>query len=167
MQIILLKSVPHVGKTGDIVVVKDGFARNYLLPQKLALRATRENKAFFESKKVEIELENQTSKIEALAVLGQLDNLVISLIRQAGEDGRLFGSVAARDITNALKEKNVEINRSVVFLESPIKNLGMFPVKLNLHADVVGVINVIVARTEGEALELEANFLKSKNVEAA
>jgi large subunit ribosomal protein L9 len=151
MEIILLEHVEKLGKMGDIVNVKNGFARNYLLPQNKALRATDANKAVYEKQKAELEAHNKALFEEASKKAEALQGFSAVLIRQAAETGQLYGSVTIRDIAAAIKEAGFDVERRCVYLEKPIKDLGVYEVKLNLHPEVSQKILVNVARTEDEA----------------
>jgi large subunit ribosomal protein L9 len=153
MEVILLESVRKLGSVGTKVRVKDGYGRNFLIPRKKALRATKENIAFFEDKKSQIEQENNVKKEAAQTVAVNLNDLAISLIRQAAEDGRLFGSVTSREVELALKDKGFEVERSLIVLNTPIKTIGIHKININLHPDVPVSIRVNVARTDAEAIE--------------
>ena len=151
MEIILLEHVEKLGKMGDKVNVKNGYARNYLLPAKKALRATEANVAFYEKKKAELEAHNKALFEEANKKSESLKGFSAVLIRQAAETGQLYGSVTIRDIAAAIKEAGFDVERRCVFLEKPIKDLGIYQVKLNLHPEVSQTILVNVARTDDEA----------------
>jgi len=151
MEIILLEHVEKLGKMGDIVNVKSGYARNYLLPQNKALRATDANKAVFEKQKAELEAHNKALFDDASKKAEALSGFSAVLIRQAAETGQLYGSVTIRDIAAAVKEAGFDIERRCVYLEKPIKDLGVYEVKLNLHPEVSQSILVNVARTDDEA----------------
>lgn len=151
MEVILLERVGKLGQMGDVVRVKDGFARNFLLPRGKALRATAENKSRFESMKAELQARNAELKGQADTVAAKLNGKTITVIRQASESGQLFGSVSTRDIAVLLKTGGAEVNRSQVALNAPIKAIGQYKVPLALHPEVESVITVIVARSEGEA----------------
>ena len=151
MEIILLEHVEKLGKMGDIVNVKSGYARNYLLPQNNALRATDANKAVFEKQKAELEAHNKALFDDASKKAEALSGFSAVLIRQAAETGQLYGSVTIRDIAAAVKEAGFDIERRCVYLEKPIKDLGVYEVKLNLHPEVSQSILVNVARTDDEA----------------
>lgn len=151
MEIILLEHVDKLGKMGDKVTVKNGYARNYLLPAKKALRATEANIAFYEKKKAELEAHNKALLEEASKKAEALKGFSAVLIRQAAETGQLYGSVTIRDIAAAIKDAGFEVERRSVFLEKPIKDLGVYQVKLNLHPEVAQTILVNVARTDDEA----------------
>lgn len=154
MQVILVEQVPNLGKVGDIVNVKDGFGRNFLLPKGKALRATNENKKYFESKRQEIEQQNADKQKEASAIAKKFEKYSLILIRQASDDGRLFGSVTSRDIAKEINaDKGSELERGHIILPSTIKNTGIFPVKIQLHPEVVVDITINIARTEDEAKE--------------
>ena len=151
MQVILLERIEKLGQMGDIVKVKPGYARNYLLPQKKALRATNENLKVFEGQRAELEADNLKRRSEAEAVAGKLDGLSVMLIRQAGEGGQLYGSVTARDMAQALDQSGVKVERSQVQLDKVIKVLGLHPVRVRLHPEVAVTITANVARSEEEA----------------
>ncbi len=151
MQVILLERIEKLGQMGDVVKVKPGYARNYLLPKKKAMRATDANLKVFESQRSQLETDNLERRSEAEAVAGKLDGLSIALIRQAGEGGQLYGSVTARDMAQALGKDGVKVERSQVQLDKVIKVLGLHPVRLRLHPEVSVTITVNVARSEEEA----------------
>jgi len=151
MQVILLERVEKLGQIGDTVNVKPGFARNYLLPRNKALRATNANKKIFEAQRATLEADNQKRSDESKSVAEKLDGLTISLIRQAGEAGHLFGSVNARDIAASVTAEGFTITRGQVDLTEPVKNLGLFEVVIKLHPEVSATITVNVARSEEEA----------------
>ncbi|MCB1651341.1 MAG: 50S ribosomal protein L9 [Alphaproteobacteria bacterium] len=151
-QVILLERVEKLGQMGDVVSVKPGYARNYLLPQKKALRASKSNIAYFEAQKKTLEAENDKRKAEAQKVAKKLEGLKIALIRQASESGQLFGSVNARDIALAAADaSNIEIARNMVALNQNFKTIGLFPVDIALHPEVKVAITVNIARTNEEA----------------
>ena len=151
MEIILLERVAKLGQMGEIVRVKDGFARNYLLPKGKALRATDANRAKFEDQRVELEARNLERKSEAEAVGKKLDGYTFEVIRSAGETGQLYGSVSARDIAEALNEGGFQVARAQVALEQPIKTIGMASVTLSLHAEVDVTVVANIARSPDEA----------------
>jgi len=151
MEIILLERVEKLGQMGDVVTVKDGFARNYLLPKKKALRASASNRKDFETRRVDLEAQNLTQKSEAEAVAEKMDGVYCSLIRQASEGGQLYGSVSARDIADAATEAGYSITRNQVNLDRAIKMLGIHPIRVQLHAEVSVTININTARTADEA----------------
>jgi large subunit ribosomal protein L9 len=151
MDVILLERVGKLGQMGDVVRVKDGFARNFLLPRGKALRATADNKARFEEMKAELQAKNLERKGGAEKVAASLDGKTIVVIRQASEAGTLFGSVSPRDIASLLNADGAEVNRSQVSLNAPIKTIGKYTVPLALHPEVETNITVIVARSAGEA----------------
>jgi len=153
MDIILLERVPNLGQMGDIVSVKPGFARNFLLPRKKALRATEANKKAFEERRKDIEAANLERRKEAEAVAGKMEGARVSLIRQAGESGQLYGSVRSHDIVDSLKEQGFTVERGQVVLAAPIKTLGLFDVTLQLHPEVAISVKANVARSEHEAEE--------------
>jgi large subunit ribosomal protein L9 len=151
MEVILLEHVEKLGKMGDKVSVKNGYARNYLLPQKKALRATEANMAYFEAQKAALELHNQELLGKAAELAGALNGFSAVLVRQAAETGQLYGSVTIRDIASAIKEAGFDVARRYIYLEKPIKDLGIYQVKLNLHPEVSQTILVNVARSSEEA----------------
>ena len=158
MKVILLERVERLGALGDIVTVKDGFARNFLLPRSKALRANAANMKVFEGQRVDIENRNAKAR-EAAAKAGEaLDGSSYVMIRQAGETGQLYGSVSGRDVADAVNAEGGKIDRSMVVLDKPIKTLGFHPVKVRLHAEVILTVNINIARSADEAwLRLIAN----------
>ena len=151
MQVMLLERIENLGQMGDIVKVKPGYARNYLLPNRKALRATDENLKVFESQRARLEADNLERRVEAESVAGKLDGLSIVLIRQAGEGGQLYGSVTARDMAQALDQAGVKVERVQIRLDKVIKVLGLHPVRIRLHPEVAVTITANVARSEEEA----------------
>jgi large subunit ribosomal protein L9 len=151
MEVILLERVAHVGQMGDVVKVKPGFARNFLLPQKKALRATEANRKYFDGKRKELEAGNLHRKQEADAVAEQMKNFSVTLVRQASESLHLYGSVSARDVAESVIAAGVKIERRQVELPKPIKTLGRHMVEVHLHPEVVVNIAVLVARSTEEA----------------
>ena len=135
---------------GDTVKVKPGFARNYLLPQKKALRATKANMARFEAERANLEVANVKRRDEAAGVAKTMDGLTLLVIRQAGEGGMLYGSVSGRDVADAIKEAGFTIERRHVALDTPIKSLGIYQVRVALHAEVAVTVTVNVARSQDE-----------------
>ena len=160
MKVILLEHVDKLGRMGDQVSVKNGYARNYLLPTKKALRATEANVAYFEKQKAQLEAHNKALFDKASEVAESLKGFSATLIRQAAETGQLYGSVTIRDIAALIKAAGYEIERRQVFLENAIKDLGVYEVKLNLHPEVSQTILVNVARTDEEAKKLAKAFTK-------
>jgi len=151
MEIILLERIEKLGQMGDVVKVKPGFARNFLLPRKKALRATEENKRQFESRRGQLEAESLKLRSEAEKAAAKMEGLDVVLVRQAGEAGQLYGSVNARDIAAAVTEAGFTINRRQVRLSKPIKALGLYGVHVDLHPEVAVGVNANVARSEEEA----------------
>lgn len=151
MDVILLERVAKLGQMGDVVKVKDGFARNFLLPQGKALRANDANKARFESDRTQLEARNLERRGEAQQVADKLDGKSFVVVRAAGETGQLYGSVAARDIVAILEEEGFSIGRSQVELRTPIKSIGIHEVIISLHAEVEVKVELNVARTADEA----------------
>ena len=154
MEVILLERVAKLGQMGEVVRVKDGFARNYLLPKGKALRATKENRSRFEKMKVELEARNLEQKSEAEKIAKKLNGQSFTVLRQAAEGGQLYGSVSPRDLATLVSEKGFALNRSQVALNTPIKTIGMHKVPVSLHPEVEVTINVTVARSADEAERL-------------
>ncbi len=151
MEVILLERIGRLGYMGDTVSVKPGYARNFLLPQKKALRATPSNVAYFETQKVKLQAENATRKGEAETLAKKVDGLKIVVIRTAGEAGHLYGSVSARDIADAVTAAGYTITRDMVAMHHPIKTIGLFDEVVHLHPEVEVTIKVNVARSDAEA----------------
>jgi len=151
MEVILLERVSKLGQIGDTVKVKDGFARNFLLPNGKALRATEANKKKFEGMKAQIEAQNLERKSEAEAVAKKVDGKSVILVRQAGETGQLYGSVSTRDIADALTKQGTTVERRQIVLNAPIKVIGLHVLPVALHPEVEVKITVNVARTPDEA----------------
>jgi len=151
MQVILLERVEKLGQMGDLVNVKPGYARNFLLPQKKAMRASEENVKFFDAQKAQLEAANLKAKDEAEAVAAKLDGLKVAIIRQAGDMGQLYGSVSTRDIAAAVTEAGFTISRNQVILDRAIKNIGLDDVVIKLHPEVSVTVVANIARTEEEA----------------
>jgi len=151
MEIILLERIEKLGHMGDIVRVKDGYARNFLLPQKKALRATKENKSRFEADKEALQKVNDDKRTQAEQISEKVNGKTFILIRQAGDTMQLFGSVTARDIANTIAENGALIKRQQVRLDQPIKTLGIHSVQLTLHPEVIVTVKVNVARSIEEA----------------
>ncbi|MCY4250173.1 MAG: 50S ribosomal protein L9 [Rhodobacteraceae bacterium] len=151
MELILLEKVNNLGLMGDLVRVKPGYARNYLLPQKKALKNTEENRKYFEEKRVEIEARNLELKNEAEAVSEKINGETFIIIRSASETGSLYGSVSKRDIATVAAESGLSIDRKQVELDRPFKEIGIYQVKVNLHPEVETSIYINIARTVDEA----------------
>ena len=154
MQVILLERVEKLGQMGDEVKVKDGFARNFLLPKKKALRATKANREYFQTQKAQLEAHNLERKKEAEAVAKKLEGKSFVLLRQAGDRGQLYGSVSPRDIADVVTEGGFTITRTQVPLDKAIKTIGVFPIDVVLHPEVRVHVSMTVARTEEEAERL-------------
>lgn len=166
MEIILLEHIAKLGKMGDKVNVKNGYARNYLLPQKKALRATEANIAYFEKQRADLEAHNKALFDDANKKAQELKGFSAILIRQAAETGQLYGSVTIRDIAAAINESGVSLERRFVTLDKPIKYLGIYPVVLNLHPEVSQTILVNVARSQDEAKK-QAKAYSNEKTETA
>ena len=151
MEVILLERIEKLGQMGDVVKVKDGYARNFLLPLKKALRATDENKRKFENKRAQLEADNLALRQEAEGVATKLDGLRVVVVRQAGDGGQLYGSVNARDIAQAVTDAGFTVTRQQVGLQNPIKEIGLHEVRIALHPEVAVKVTVNVARSPEEA----------------
>ena len=151
MEVILLERVEKLGKIGDIVTVKNGFARNFLLPRKKALRSNAANLKVFEGQKAQIIAENDTRRTTAEADAKGVEGKSVTLIRQASNTGQLYGSVAVRDIAEALAADGAKVGKQHVVLDRPIKAIGVYDVKVTLHAEVIVMVKVNVARSPEEA----------------
>ena len=154
MEVILLERVGKLGQMGDVVRVKDGFARNFLLPKGKALRATEENRSRFENMKVDLEARNLEQKGEAEKVGQKLDGQNFSVLRQAAEGGQLYGSVSPRDLADLVSEQGFAITRAQIALNTPIKTIGLHKVPISLHPEIEVTINVAVARNADEAARI-------------
>jgi large subunit ribosomal protein L9 len=155
MEVILLERVPRLGQMGDVVRVREGFARNFLLPRGKALRATQENRTRFETMKSELEARSLTLKSEAGQVAAKLDGKSLTVLRQASEAGQLFGSVSPRDLVGLLASAGYNVNRNQIALNTPIKTIGRHKVQMLLHPEIETSITVIVARNNEEAARIE------------
>lgn len=151
VQVILMERIEKLGQMGDVVAVKPGFARNYLLPQGKAVRASETNLKEFEAKRAQLEAENLEKKKEADRVATDLEGLGVVIIRAASETGQLYGSVNARDISAAITEAGVTIARTQVLMEKPVKTLGIFDFRVKLHPEVIVAVKVNVAQSQEEA----------------
>ncbi len=151
MQVILLQRIGRLGQMGDVVNVKDGYARNFLLPQNKALRATEDNLARFETQRAQLEANNLEQKAEAEAVATKLDGKVFTAIRSAGDTGQLYGSVSTRDIADAITAGGFTVDRRQIVLDRPIKTLGLHDIRAQLHPEVIVKVMLNVARSDEEA----------------
>jgi len=167
MDVILLQRIESLGQMGDVVKVKPGYARNYLLPEKKALRATKANREYFDKQRAQLEANNLKAKGEAEAVATKMgDTFSVVIIRSAGESGQLYGSVATRDVAEAVTKAGVTIGRAQVLLVQPIKELGLFKTRIALHPEVSLTITVNVAQSEEEAkLQAEGKAVR-RNADA-
>ena len=154
MNVILLQRVDKLGQMGDVVTVKPGYARNFLLPQGIALRATDENKAVFEAKRAQLEADNLKRREEAEDMAGRMEGLSIPMIRQASDTGQLYGSVSTRDIASGISEAGFTIGSNQVLLDRAIKTLGVHDIRVKLHPEVDLMVKINVAKSEEEALGL-------------
>jgi large subunit ribosomal protein L9 len=151
MKVILLERVERLGALGDVVTVKDGFARNFLLPREKALRATSANLKVFESRRADLEVSNAKARDAASKSGDKLDGAAYVMIRQAGESGHLYGSVSGRDVADAVNAEGGKVDRSMVILDRPIKTLGVHAVRVRLHPEVTVTVNINIARSQDEA----------------
>jgi large subunit ribosomal protein L9 len=151
MEVILLERIETLGQMGEVVRVKPGYARNFLLPQKKALRATKDNLAYFETQRAQLEAQNLKRRQDAEGVAKKLEGLQAIILRQAGETGQLYGSVAPRDVAEAVTAAGFTVDRRQVLLDQPIKTLGIFKTRVALHPEVIVGISVNVAQSEEEA----------------
>ena len=151
MEIILLERIEKLGTIGDVVTVKDGYARNYLLPNKKALRANEANRKVFEANRSKIEADNAARRTEAQGHAGNVEGKSVVLIRASSNSGQLYGSVSVRDIVDALNADGANVSKSMIVLERPIKTIGVFDVKVALHPEVAVMVKVNVARSPDEA----------------
>jgi len=151
IELILLERVENLGQMGQVVKVRPGFARNFLLPQKKALRATKDNLAFFDKQRAQLEAQNLKKKGEAEQVAGKLEGVHVVIIRQAGESGQLYGSVSARDIADAITAAGFTVGRSQIVLDKPIKSLGLYKTRVILHPEVSASVTANVAQSPEEA----------------
>ncbi len=152
IEVILLERIERLGQMGNVVKVRPGFARNFLLPQKKALRATKANLELFEKQRVQLEAKNTVARDAAQKLGAKMDKVKLVVIRQASDTGQLYGSVAARDVSEAAHEAGHEIHRGQVQIVAPIKTLGLFPVKIKLHPEVTVTVTINVARSAEEAV---------------
>ena len=166
MEVILLERIEKLGQMGDIVKVKPGLARNYLLPQAKALRSNKQNLAIFEAQKVQLEAANLKRKQEAEQVAEKMADLKLVIVRQAAETGQLYGSVTGRDIRDAVREAGFNVERRQIVLDQPLKEIGVYSVRVILHPDVSQMIGVTVARSQEEA-ERNAKMAEKAAAKAA
>jgi large subunit ribosomal protein L9 len=151
VQVILLERIEQLGQMGDVVNVKPGFARNFLLPQRKALRATKDNLKVFETRKAQLVADNLKRREEAAKVAEKMTGLTVAMVRQAGESGQLYGSVNARDIADAVGAAGFTINRGQVTIDRPIKTIGVHSVRVTLHPEITVPVGVSVAPSQDEA----------------
>lgn len=157
MEVILLERVGRLGTVGDVVKVKNGYGRNFLLPQKKALRATKDNKAVFEAKRAQIEADNAKTRADAEKLASKLAGISVTLVRQASEDGKLYGSVTSRDIAEAAQANGHDINRRQFVLDATIKSTGSYTAQIVLHPEVIIDLKVDVVRNEADAAQEAAD----------
>lgn len=167
MEVILLERIGRLGAMGDVVKVKDGFGRNFLLPQKKALRATENNKKVFEARRGEIEKDNASRRTEAEKIAKRIEGLSLSLVRQASEDGKLYGSVSVRDVAQLLKDQGHDIERKLININTTVKNTGTYTVKVALHPELVVELALNVVRNESDIQEIVPEELQAPEAEDA
>jgi large subunit ribosomal protein L9 len=167
MEVILLERIEKLGQLGDVVNVKPGYARNFLLPKKKALRANKESRALFESQRSQLEAVNLQRKSEAEAAAAKMTDLKIIMVRQAGESGQLYGSVSGRDVADSIKAAGYSITRQMVNLDTPIKTLGVYEVHVSLHPEVSITATVVVARSLEDADRVQNVAAAAAAAEAA
>lgn len=158
MEVILLEKVGKLGHLGDVVKVKDGYARNFLIPSKKALRVTKANLEMFEKQKADLQTKNEAARTSAQLIADKIKGKSFVVIRQAGDTGHLYGSVSTRDLANVLKENGANIDYTKITIDTPIKELGIYEVKVALHPEVVETVKVNVARSEEEAKAYETKL---------
>ena len=151
MEVILLERIARLGNMGEIVKVRNGYARNFLIPMKKALRASEDSKKIFEERRHVLEAENAKSRGEAEVRAQKLSGITLTIVRQASQEGKLYGSVTVRDISEALKDAGQDVPKSQIVLSTIIKTTGEYPVRLTLHAEVIVTVTLKVARIESEA----------------
>ena len=170
MQVILLQRVEKLGMMGQVVEVKPGFARNYLLPKKIALRATKANLSVFEQQKTELEAQNLKAKQDAEFVSEKIAGVALKIVRKAGETNQLYGAVSARDIADELlAATTVSVNRTQISIANPIKSLGIYDISVTLHPEVKVLVRISIAQSAEEAqqlLDAEAKKTEAKKTEA-
>lgn len=167
MDVILLERVENLGQMGEVVKVKPGFARNFLLPKKKALRATKQNLSVFEGRRAQLEAENLSRREDAQKVGAKLDGLKIVIVRQAAESGQLYGSVTLRDIADEVTKAGFTIQKSQVLLNAPIKETGVHEVRISLHPEVKVSVSVAIARSAEEATAQAAAADRASAAQAA
>ncbi len=155
MEVILMERIARLGGVGDVVNVKNGFARNYLIPTEKALRASKANKELFESRRAALVAQNDERKAEAEKTAANMGDVIVTVVRQASDDGKLYGSVAVRDVSDALEAEGHTVDRRLIDLNQAIKNLGLYEVTVNLHPEVPVVIKVHVARNADSPIPQE------------
>jgi large subunit ribosomal protein L9 len=155
MEVILMERIARLGGVGDVVSVKNGFARNYLIPSEKALRASKANKELFEARREALVAQNDERKAEAEKLAASMGEVIVTVVRQASDDGKLYGSVAVRDVADALEAEGHTVDRRLIDLNQAIKNLGLYEVTVNLHPEVPVVIKVHVARNADSPIPQE------------
>lgn len=160
MEVILTQKINRLGEIGETVKVKDGYARNYLIPNQFALRATKQNKAYFEERRKDLEAQNAEKEKNANEIASKISNKMVNIIAQASDDGILYGSIRGQDIVSKLNpQENVNISRNSVIIRESIKTLGIYDVDISLYGSVSAVIHVNIARSESEASDAKKQWL--------
>jgi large subunit ribosomal protein L9 len=167
VEVILLERIEALGQMGEVVKVKPGYARNFLLPQKKAMRATKDNLAYFEKQRTQLEAQNLKRRQDAEGVAKKLEGLQVVILRQAGETGQLYGSVATRDVADAVTAAGFTVDRRQILLDQPIKTLGIFKTRVALHPEVIVGISANVAQSDEEAQMQAAGKMPAAAPEAA
>jgi large subunit ribosomal protein L9 len=167
VEVILLERIEALGQMGEVVKVKPGYARNFLLPQKKAMRATKDNLAYFEKQRTQLEAQNLKRRQDAEGVAKKLEGLQVVILRQAGETGQLYGSVATRDVADAVTAAGFTVDRRQILLDQPIKTLGIFKTRVALHPEVIVGISANVAQSEEEAQMQAAGKMPAAAPDAA
>lgn len=162
MEVILLEKVGKLGHLGDVVKVKDGYARNFLIPSKKAIRVTKSNLEMFEKQKADLEAKNEAARTSAQLIADKIKGKSFIVIRQAGDTGHLYGSVSTRDLANVLKENGANIDYTKITIDTPIKELGIYEIKIALHPEVIEQVKINVARSEEEAKVAEAKAIEEQ-----
>lgn len=167
MQVILMERISRLGGVGDVVKVRDGYARNYLIPTKKALRANKDNMSYFESQRSTLEKQNNERREQALKDSKSLDGVLVTVVRQASDDGKLYGSVSVRDVAEALEREGHKLDRRLIDLNAAIKSLGVYTATINLHPEVPVDIKVHVARNMDSPLPDELQEKPAEEITAA
>jgi large subunit ribosomal protein L9 len=165
MKVIITERFKNLGEVGEVVTVKNGYARNFLIPNKKVIAATKDNVAYFESRKDELKKASEVKQKEAEVIAKKLEGVFATIIKQAGDDGRLFGSVSSSEIADSTNAKaKTTITRKSVIISTPIKYIGIYPITVDIGAGVFAKVNVNISRSEAEAEEARAKFLRGEAI---